>query len=277
MTPPRLHLPVWPFHAAGAVCEAVCAPLGIEPPLYRRRVDFFTKSRAFDISRARGRTGVQPAGRAARGDPPHARVVSGGGVGLKRAAGQRAAGIGNQRTELAAEAEPTRINIYMPTSPAPRINSSTAAGRRGRSTWIWLSAGRDGARSCGTSSSRCSSQHVPGALGYFLRKALYPSLLGACGRERDLRPQRRAAASAQDPHRRQRRDRRQLPARRQGRHQSRHSHRQRRVHRPQHDPVVQERRHRRSRTARTSGSTASCSRPARCVSGATRCWPPTAT
>ncbi len=27
-----------------------------------------------------------------------------------------------------------------------------------------------------------SSQHVPGALGYFLRKALYPALLGACGR-----------------------------------------------------------------------------------------------
>ena len=27
-----------------------------------------------------------------------------------------------------------------------------------------------------------SSQQVPGALGYFLRKTLYPSLLGACGR-----------------------------------------------------------------------------------------------
>ena len=38
------------------LCEAVCAPFGIEPPLYRRRVDFFTKSRAFDISRARGRS-----------------------------------------------------------------------------------------------------------------------------------------------------------------------------------------------------------------------------
>jgi hypothetical protein len=25
-------------------------PLRIEPPLYRRRVDFFTKSRAFDIT-----------------------------------------------------------------------------------------------------------------------------------------------------------------------------------------------------------------------------------
>jgi len=51
--PPTLHLPVWPVWTAGAVCEALCAPFGIEPPLYRRRVDFFTKSRAFDISRAR--------------------------------------------------------------------------------------------------------------------------------------------------------------------------------------------------------------------------------
>jgi nucleoside-diphosphate-sugar epimerase len=58
--PPRLHLPVWPFWVAGALCEAVCVPLGIEPPLYRRRVDFFTKSRAFDISRARAELGYAP-------------------------------------------------------------------------------------------------------------------------------------------------------------------------------------------------------------------------
>ena len=57
---PRVHLPVWPFHAAAAVCEAVCAPFGLEPPLHRRRVDFFTKSRAFDISRARKEIGFAP-------------------------------------------------------------------------------------------------------------------------------------------------------------------------------------------------------------------------
>jgi nucleoside-diphosphate-sugar epimerase len=60
VAPPRLRLPVWPFWLAGAVCEAVCAPLKIEPPLYRRRVDFFTKSRAFDISRARAELGYAP-------------------------------------------------------------------------------------------------------------------------------------------------------------------------------------------------------------------------
>jgi nucleoside-diphosphate-sugar epimerase len=57
---PRVHLPVWPVWVAGAVCEALCAPFGIEPPLYRRRVDFFTKSRAFDIARARAEIGYDP-------------------------------------------------------------------------------------------------------------------------------------------------------------------------------------------------------------------------
>ncbi len=58
--PPRLHLPVWPFWTAGLLCEAVCIPLGIEPPLYRRRVDFYTKSRAFDTSRAHSELGYTP-------------------------------------------------------------------------------------------------------------------------------------------------------------------------------------------------------------------------
>ena len=57
---PRRHLPVWPFWTAGAVCEAICAPFGIEPPIFRRRVDFFTKSRAFDITRARTEIGFAP-------------------------------------------------------------------------------------------------------------------------------------------------------------------------------------------------------------------------
>ena len=59
--PQRRHLPVWPFWLAGAACEAICTPLRIEPPIYRRRVDFFTKSRAFDITRARTEIGYAPA------------------------------------------------------------------------------------------------------------------------------------------------------------------------------------------------------------------------
>jgi dihydroflavonol-4-reductase len=58
---PSLHLPAWPVWIAGALCEAICVPLHIEPPLHRRRVDFFTKSRAFDISRARTELGYAPA------------------------------------------------------------------------------------------------------------------------------------------------------------------------------------------------------------------------
>jgi dihydroflavonol-4-reductase len=58
--PPTLHLPVWPFWLAGAMCEAACAPFGIEPPIYRRRVDFYTKSRAFDITLARKSFGYAP-------------------------------------------------------------------------------------------------------------------------------------------------------------------------------------------------------------------------
>lgn len=60
VSPPRWHLPVWPFWTAGLLCEAVCIPLRLEPPLYRRRVDFYTKSRAFDTTRARMEMGFAP-------------------------------------------------------------------------------------------------------------------------------------------------------------------------------------------------------------------------
>lgn len=48
----RRHIPVAPVMAAAAACEAICRPLGIQPPLYRRRVDFFTHHRSFDVSKA---------------------------------------------------------------------------------------------------------------------------------------------------------------------------------------------------------------------------------
>ncbi len=49
---PHWHLPVWPFYASGALCEAVCVPLGINPPIHRRRVGFFTHNRAFTTMKA---------------------------------------------------------------------------------------------------------------------------------------------------------------------------------------------------------------------------------
>ena len=60
VTPPRVHLPVWPFWTAGLLCEMICVPLRIEPPIYRRRVDFYTKSRAFDTTRAKTELGYAP-------------------------------------------------------------------------------------------------------------------------------------------------------------------------------------------------------------------------
>jgi nucleoside-diphosphate-sugar epimerase len=56
----KIHIPLWPVYTAALLCEMICRPLGIEPPIYRRRLDFFTKDRAFDISKARKELGYNP-------------------------------------------------------------------------------------------------------------------------------------------------------------------------------------------------------------------------
>jgi len=53
-------IPVWPVWIAGALCELVCKPFGISPPIYRRRIDFFIKDRAFDITKAKTILGYNP-------------------------------------------------------------------------------------------------------------------------------------------------------------------------------------------------------------------------
>ncbi len=57
---PKSSIPVWPVWIAGALCELICKPLGISPPIYRRRIDFFIKDRAFDISKAKEILGYNP-------------------------------------------------------------------------------------------------------------------------------------------------------------------------------------------------------------------------
>ncbi|MEO8200884.1 MAG: NAD-dependent epimerase/dehydratase family protein [Gemmatimonadota bacterium] len=57
---PRWRVPARPIQLLGSLCERICIPLGITPPIYRRRVDFFTKSRAFNIDKAKTRLGYQP-------------------------------------------------------------------------------------------------------------------------------------------------------------------------------------------------------------------------
>lgn len=54
------HYPIWPLLAAGHVCEKVCKPFGIEPPIFPRRVDWFRQVRAFRIDRARRELGYEP-------------------------------------------------------------------------------------------------------------------------------------------------------------------------------------------------------------------------
>lgn len=54
-----IRLPAWPLLAAAVACEAVCKPFGLTPPLYRRRVAFFTKDRAFDTSKLQERLGYR--------------------------------------------------------------------------------------------------------------------------------------------------------------------------------------------------------------------------
>lgn len=57
---PRRHLPLWPFQLAAPVCQAVCRAIGVEPPLYPRRLEFFSDDRAFTIDKARRLLGYAP-------------------------------------------------------------------------------------------------------------------------------------------------------------------------------------------------------------------------
>ncbi len=56
----RGHIPVAPVIGAARLCEIICKPFGIEPPLYVRRVEFFVKSRGFDTDKARQEIGYAP-------------------------------------------------------------------------------------------------------------------------------------------------------------------------------------------------------------------------
>jgi len=49
---PKLKVPLAPVWLASALCEGICRPIGIQPPLFRRRIGFFTHNRAFDYSKA---------------------------------------------------------------------------------------------------------------------------------------------------------------------------------------------------------------------------------
>ena len=54
------HLPFAPLWLAAFACEALFKPLPAEPPLFRRRVDWFRQNRAFDIRKAKLELGYAP-------------------------------------------------------------------------------------------------------------------------------------------------------------------------------------------------------------------------
>jgi len=57
---PRGRIPVGPIMVAARITESVCRPLGIDPPLYPRRVAFFTRNRGFSSEKARRELGYRP-------------------------------------------------------------------------------------------------------------------------------------------------------------------------------------------------------------------------
>jgi len=58
--PGVVRLPARPIWLAGWLCEAMCRPLGADPPIHRRRVEFFTNNRAYRIDKARALLGYSP-------------------------------------------------------------------------------------------------------------------------------------------------------------------------------------------------------------------------
>ena len=53
-------LPLGPMQATAAVVEDVCQALHVDPPIYRRRMDFFTSDSEFDTALARRVLGWEP-------------------------------------------------------------------------------------------------------------------------------------------------------------------------------------------------------------------------
>jgi len=54
------HLPFWPLWSAALACEVAFKPFRVDPPLFRRRVDWFRQNRAFTIEKAKKELGFQP-------------------------------------------------------------------------------------------------------------------------------------------------------------------------------------------------------------------------
>jgi nucleoside-diphosphate-sugar epimerase len=54
------HYPLAPLVVAGHVCEMICKPFGVAPPIFPRRVDWYRQNRAFDTAKAKHELGYKP-------------------------------------------------------------------------------------------------------------------------------------------------------------------------------------------------------------------------
>jgi nucleoside-diphosphate-sugar epimerase len=54
------HFPFWPLYAVAATVEFLFKPLPWDPPIFRRRADWFRQNRAFKIDKARTELGYNP-------------------------------------------------------------------------------------------------------------------------------------------------------------------------------------------------------------------------
>lgn len=55
-----IRLPLAPLVAAGHVCQVLCKPFGLNPPIFPRRVDWYRQVRAFRIDKAKRELGYRP-------------------------------------------------------------------------------------------------------------------------------------------------------------------------------------------------------------------------
>ncbi len=54
------NIPKGPFFLLGDICEFVCKRIHVEPPIYRRRIAFFTKDRSFNVSKMLNQVNFTP-------------------------------------------------------------------------------------------------------------------------------------------------------------------------------------------------------------------------
>ncbi len=55
-----IRIPYTPVYLASVLCDKVCKQIGVSPPIYPRRVEFFSKDRAFSIDKAKRMLGYAP-------------------------------------------------------------------------------------------------------------------------------------------------------------------------------------------------------------------------